>query len=289
MPVERASGTRSAGPWTVQPNVDAALAEALERTAFRREHGEVQRRFLVQREGHFAALDARGEALGAASCAVWGSLAWVGGMVVLPAARRQGIADALLRACLAHAEARGASVVGLDATPEGEPLCRKHGFVAVGATEPWARSSQGFEPAPSGRFAVYPVSACELMDLARYDAARFGGSRAPWLAAVMADFSDRAFVCFTKPEGDLAGFVLGQGTFVGPLVADAPEAAALLLRAAEVAGTPARAHLAPGAHARALFRSAGYAPEGAARLRMVTGKQPGSQQTLFANGSQASG
>lgn len=265
---------------------DWRLALDLERSAgWPRDEVEVRLRFAVEPEGHFVAREGA-EALGAASCVVHGELAWVGGMVVKEEHRRRGVGRALLRACLEHAAKRGASVVGLDATAEGEPLYRAEGFAPVARTERWRREGPPRMPAGEPReVAIYPVSACELMDLVAYDAPRFGGRRGKWLAAALDDLPEQGFVAFRRGDGALAGFVLGQRRAVGPLVADTEEAAAWLLRAAEAAGAPPVAHLGPGnPAAERVFRAAGYAPTGAACLRMVRGGalpgQPGRVHAL---------
>lgn len=53
-------------------------------------------------------------------------------MDVWPAFQRQGLGRALLRAVCSSAKAAGAQVAVLNATPDGEPLYRKEGFIRVG-------------------------------------------------------------------------------------------------------------------------------------------------------------
>lgn len=291
----RARAERAAGgaALRVVSNRDSGLAHENELAeGWRREPQELAWRFAADPEGHFVAREG-GEVLGTASCLAYeGGLAWVGGMVVKPTARGRGVGRALLRACLAHAEARGARVVGLDATDEGRPLYEAEGFRAVGATPRWSRPAWGPRPTPAASpYAIFPVSACELMDLARYDAARFGAHRAPWLAAAMADFPDRCFVAFHKPSGDLAGFALARAQLIGPVVADAPEAAMWLIRACEAAGAPARAQLlAANPRAAQAFAALGYRPDGATCLRMVRGGvSPGKPGAVYAIGGWAVG
>jgi ribosomal protein S18 acetylase RimI-like enzyme len=64
---------------------------------------------------------------------------WVVGMWVDPAVRRQGAAQALLRALTRWAQARGADVVNLHVTETNAPaiaLYERLGFRATGETEP---------------------------------------------------------------------------------------------------------------------------------------------------------
>lgn len=272
--------------YTVEANYDASVAHAVEASqGWRREPRELAWRFAADPKGHFVAHEGA-EVLGTASCVAYdGGLAWVGGMVVKPSARRRGVGRALLRACLEHAEARGARAVGLDATEEGRPLYESEGFRVVGSTPRWSRPAWGPRPTPApSAHAVFPVSACELMDLVRYDAQRFGAHRAPWLAAAMADFPERCFVAFHKPGGDLAGFALARAQAIGPVVADAPEAAMWLVRACEGAGAPPRAQLlAANPDAAQVFAALGYSPDGATCLRMVCGGVlPGTPGRIYA-------
>jgi ribosomal protein S18 acetylase RimI-like enzyme len=65
--------------------------------------------------------------------------AWVFGMWVDPAARRQGAAQALLRALTGWAQGRGADVLNLHVTETNAPaiaLYKRLGFRASGGTEP---------------------------------------------------------------------------------------------------------------------------------------------------------
>lgn len=115
------------------------------------------------------------------------------------------------------------------------------------------------EPGPSGRYAIYPVSAAEIMELAAYDRPRWGANRLPELAALMADRPHQAFVAVDRATKAFAGCGFARRDGIGPLMADAPEAAAWLLHAIEGAGAAARlrSHDADPAAARALV-AAGY-------------------------------
>jgi ribosomal protein S18 acetylase RimI-like enzyme len=66
-----------------------------------------------------------------------GHLAGVFDMAVWPAFRRRGLGTALLRAVSAAAGAAGATHAVLNATPEGELLYRRYGFVRIGEGITW--------------------------------------------------------------------------------------------------------------------------------------------------------
>jgi hypothetical protein len=162
-----------------------------------------------------------------------------------------------------RAEAERSAAAGVEPDRAQRGGAERSAAVGAGALEAWARPAGApFPPAPvpSGAFAIYPVSACELVELLAYDRARCGLARGPLLAERMAALPDAAFVGFAKPGGALAGFVLASPAGIGPLVADAPEVAALLLHACESAGAPPRLLVRAGdAPAGAVLARRGYA------------------------------
>ncbi|HVL48715.1 MAG TPA: GNAT family N-acetyltransferase [Candidatus Thermoplasmatota archaeon] len=268
----------------VEPNPDPAVAAASERAVgWPRTDAELARRFALPGSLHLVARDSKGPALATASCVVhdgWrdvapGGLAWIGGMAVDAKARGRGLGAALLDGLLAHARARDVSVIGLDATREGRPLYERAGFGEVDVSERWSLppSATAKPPAtPPGDHAVYPISSCEIMDLVAFDAPRFGASRGPLLAALLAAFPERSFVTFSRSTGAITGLVCGQERHVGPWVADDPVAAAWLLHACVAAGTPPFV-MAPRSNTRAAeaLASLGYARDGIACARMTIG------------------
>lgn len=227
-------------------------------------------------EGAFSARDASGAAIGMATCAVWDDLAWIGGMIVAPAAQRRGTGRALLRRALAYAEEKGARTVGLDATSAGRPLYEAEGFVAWRESAIYERPADAprAPPGPSGDFAMYPVSSCEIMELLDYDRPRFGASRARLLSRLISEDPHRSFVAVHRRTGAFSGLALAVEGRIGALVAEAAEAAAWLLHACERAGARPRAFVAEwNADAVATFARAGYVRERAC-MRMFRGEHP---------------
>lgn len=262
--------------FTVERGWDLAEALALGRAAgwdWTEKH--LARLPMVEPEGVFTARSADGAALGVASCVVWDHLAWIGSMVVHPDARRQGVASALLDAALDHGKARGTTGFGLDATPAARALYERAGFVARQESARWRRAGpSALVLPPSGEHAIYPVSSCEIMELADYDKPRFGASRARLLALFMSERPHQSFVAVHRKTGAFSGHVLSLGDRIGPLVAETPGAAAWLLHACERAGTPPVA-IVPSwnKEADALFAAAGYAKERGC-VRMMKGALP---------------
>lgn len=242
-------------------------------------------------EGAFAARDGSGALVGMVTCAMWDDLAWIGKMIVAEPARGQGLGRSLLRHALAYAEERGARSVGLDATAKGRPLYEKEGFRAVGESAIWTRAGEKRGPvAPSGEYAIYPVSPAEIMELLACDAPRFGANRAPFLASLVSKHPQQVFVAVHRRTGAFSGHVLSLGGRIGPLVADSPAAAAWLLHAAERAGVPPKVIVAEwNADAVALFEAAGYARVRGC-TRMVRGAElPGRPTAIYGIGMWALG
>src|SRR5947208_12855273 len=86
-------------------------------------------RFLVmQPDGCFVA-EEDGEAAGTVTTCVFGPVAWVGMMLVEKERRGRGIGRALMNHALAFLDGKDVRSIRLDATPLGEPLYRRLGFV----------------------------------------------------------------------------------------------------------------------------------------------------------------
>lgn len=278
----------------IEPGIRPAEAVALAKSADWEWTEPWVARFLAVATG-FTARAQDGRALGIVTVVLWDDLAWLGSMAIAPEARRQGIGRALLRHAIAHAEARGASSIGLDASPSphGRRLYEQEGFVAFG--ESWLSEREGPMPAtfaeglrPS-EHAIYPVSPAEVMELLACDQPRFGASRGPLLAKLMAMHPQQAFVAVHRRTGAFSGHAFAFRDRIGPLVADTPQTAAWLLHALERARTPAKAIVAHwNADAKALFDAAGYRPVRAC-LRMWRGPVLGRPETQHCPASWALG
>lgn len=131
-------------------------------------------------------------------------------------------------------------------------------------------------PGPSGAYAIYPVSPAEVMELAAYDRPRWGANRLPELAALMGARPHQSFVAVDRTTKAFAGFAFAHADGIGPLMADAPEAAAWLLHAIERAGAFPRVG-APEANADAVrvLEAAGYVRVGAPTTMDVAPERSG--------------
>lgn len=176
----------------------------------------------------FLAIDGD-EVVGMGSGISYGRLGVVGNMVVAPSHRRRGIGSTILGEVLDFLEGRGVERMELFATAAGKPLYERHGFAGL---EPGTLAEI---PADAGaRLGIGDVTVrragpIDLMELAAYDAPRFGGDRTPILRAALADPERPTLLAMRA--GVLRGYAVVRegGTRLGPWLADDTEAAAALL------------------------------------------------------------
>ena len=159
------------------------------------------------------------------------SLGFIGNMVVAEPYRRRGVGTAILDAVANWLTEAGCTRLELNATDEGRPLYEANGFESVGwsttARIPRRTPLEG-DPAIETRLATDADAA----RLAAYDLPRFGGDRSRILRVLLDD--PECVTVVAERDGEVAGYgvVRPPEPRLGPLVADAPEVAAALLRAA---------------------------------------------------------
>ncbi len=167
--------------------------------------------------------------IGTVAMLPYGSFAWISMVLVDPAARGRGIGTLLLNRGLALVP-RG-SAARLDATPAGEVIYRKLGFVAEYGL---ARLFLDARPVNGARTpGARPLAAGDWPQLLDLDTHVFGASRASLLERLASDAPEYAWV--TERGGRLHGFLLGRHGHVreqlGPLIADSAETAGMLIEA----------------------------------------------------------
>lgn len=146
---------------------------------------------------------------------------WISMVIVAPAWRRLGLAQRLMRECIAALERAGRAAL-LDATPAGAAVYAELGFVALAEMERW--EGEGRRGVPDPRIGV-----AELDALVAADAAAFGADRRFLLGDFLARDGSAALAC------DDAYLMIRRGLRamqLGPLVARSPMAAERLLAAA---------------------------------------------------------
>jgi GNAT superfamily N-acetyltransferase len=170
-----------------------------------------------------------GRVIGSVATLPYGGFAWISMVLVDPAARRRGVGTLLLDRGLALIPEP--IVARLDATPAGEPLYRKLGFVGEYRITRWCRDAKAYpERRPDG---ARPLAPHDWPIVYETDARAFGASRAILLERLAAEAPEYAWVA--ERDGRLQGYLLGRHghlrEHLGPLVADGADTAQRLLDA----------------------------------------------------------
>lgn len=159
----------------------------------------------------------------------YGPFAWVGMMVVLPEVQGQGIGYKLLERTLERLDARGCPLVRLDATPAGQRLYPKLGFVEASRTQQYAQSSQ--PPIDFDGSCVHPMERSELEGVIKFDEIIFGARREKLLRLFWDKYVGRSFISHDN-QGRVAGYLFAQEQRIGPWLAMTAEDGKVLLGAA---------------------------------------------------------
>jgi GNAT superfamily N-acetyltransferase len=178
-----------------------------------------QRLLALSPEGSFVAeQDAR--IVGTCTTVTYGNaLAWIGMMMVHPESRGQGIGKALLQRAVDQLRQRGVRCIKLDATPMGQPLYARIGFVPEWALTRWEHrgSPVGGEPAQDS---IHPPAEKHWPAILALDTQVFGVHRGPLLRSLAADSRQ---VLVYENNGSIPGFaMLRSGAcadYFGPMVA----------------------------------------------------------------------
>ncbi len=173
------------------------------------------------------ATDEEERVVGVGSGIVYGSLGFVGNMVVDADHRRRGIGAAVLQAVVEFLEERGVVRLELYATSDGRPLYERHGFASAGPSF-FAGVPRASVPSAAGG-PVREATSEDATALAVYDAPRFGGDRSPLLRRMLDD-PERPLLVARQAEGIVGyGWLRPDGERLGPLVADTPAVAIRLM------------------------------------------------------------
>jgi GNAT superfamily N-acetyltransferase len=161
-------------------------------------------------------------------------VAWIGMVLVDPDYRGQGLGTTLLQRAIDHLDELKIPVLKLDATPLGQPLYEKLGFLPEYEIGRWTRRTAPSRPARSpGVGARSSVSSGLLETICKTDREIFGVDRSLLLKSLHEDAPE--FTQAIVDSGRLTGYAFGRrGSFadhLGPWIATAPGAARQLLEA----------------------------------------------------------
>ncbi|MCA9059572.1 MAG: GNAT family N-acetyltransferase [Planctomycetaceae bacterium] len=172
----------------------------------------------------------QGRLVGTVTTTCYGrDLAWIGMMLVHPQFRRRGIATLLMKWALRSLQDRNIACIKLDATPEGRFVYEQLGFTAEWDFCRWERPSPADqtpppEPTPTSHHAEARPEADDGQT-AQLDHAAFGTDRSDYLHQLAQDST-----VIRKPKG--YGMIRAgrRATYLGPVVAQTPEWAAVIVR-----------------------------------------------------------
>jgi GNAT superfamily N-acetyltransferase len=186
--------------------------------------GDWERFLSASPQGCFVA-EAGGEVVGSAATITYeGRFAWIGMVLVDPAARGQGIGTKLLVKAIEYLDGRGVPSMKLDATPQGKPIYEKLGFVSEYEIERWQLQRA---PAPEASIEAHSVTQ-EVLD---QDREIFGADRSALLRSIALEHP--AFGLQTRSRGKLTGYSFGRrgelADHLGPWVAQGESSARRLL------------------------------------------------------------
>ena len=194
--------------------------------------GRLRRYVATEPEGWVVA-DGATELIGVGGFVAFGRCAYIGLMGVSPNAQRAGIGTAIFESLLERCDARGHSLLLLDASDAGAPLYEKYGFRDHGealafALDPTAAGTASHDESP--RCLAFDLrDQATVAEVTELDARAYGADRARLLRYCLRESPDRAFLV-RDASGALAGYAIVQGRSFGPCVARSSDVARALLR-----------------------------------------------------------
>lgn len=178
------------------------------------------RMLVLSPDGCFVA-ECDGVPIGTICTCRFGSVAWVA-MVLVEASRRgQGIGTAMMRHALDFLEQRQVATIRLDATPLGEPVYRKLGFVAEYTLERMGGVLPAWNGLEREEGRVQEASAECLPRLAEFDQANTGTERMILLNRLVEEFPHEARLVVDREK--IQGYLMARpgrlAWFLGPCLA----------------------------------------------------------------------
>lgn len=167
--------------------------------------------------------------VGMVNSTLYGSVGWIGNLVVHPGHRGEGIGAALMRRAMEHLTNSGAASIRLDSVEKAIPLYERLGFRAEYASLRFSGLGMAFD-VPD----VEKMHASHLERVLDLDVKYFGSRRERMLRRVFKDFPEYCFVACE--EGVVRGYIMAKrgesNVRIGPWVCEPsrPELAGGLLR-----------------------------------------------------------
>lgn len=157
--------------------------------------------------------------------------AWIGMVLVHPEFQKRGIGTQLLKKTVEYLDQRGIPTIKLDATPQGQPLYTKLGFVTEYQIERWTLQRPPGNVAGREKTRLGHLTEDQLALMFAMDRDFFGADRSYLLRSLLAETED--FALCTFDQGAPQGYAFGRrGSFadhLGPWMARSRAAAEKLL------------------------------------------------------------
>lgn len=170
----------------------------------------------LQPDGCFVA-ELDGQGVGTTMTCCFGPVAWVAMVLVDTAVRGRGIGTALMEHALAWLEGQGVRSVRLDATPLGQPVYEKLGFVA----EYRLARYQGTLPPPAAAAQAAALRPEDVEGVLQLDRHVTSTDRRKWICRLMEEWPEAMRVL--RRGGEVVGFVGARrgavATQIGPCLA----------------------------------------------------------------------
>jgi predicted N-acetyltransferase YhbS len=216
------------------PEDEGFFIELISLTGWGNTAADFRRMLQYEPEGCFLATR-DGVDVGMVNSTLYGSVGWIGNLVVHPRQRGEGIGAALMRRAMEHLTDSGVALIRLDSVEKAIPLYEKLGFRAEYASLRFSGLGTAFD-VPD----VEEMRVSHLSEVLHLDARYFGANRGRMLRRVFEDFPEYCFVACE--EGEVRGYIMakrgGKNVRIGPWVCEpsrAEKAKGLLRRMMDAA------------------------------------------------------
>jgi ribosomal protein S18 acetylase RimI-like enzyme len=255
-------------------NSDIESVEKILSSSFQRSYGWRTDLLLYHKlqPGGYILAELDGTPVGMVGSTIYSTFAYVGLMAVHPDSQRKSIGFALMQYLLDWLDQQQVPLVLLDASPAGQPLYERLGFVTYEKVEIFQRPGGGMAcPCPPR---AKPISAHDLDLITVPDIKAFGADRSRVLRLLLETYPGRAFQLL-EGSGQISGYLFAQENRIGPWVMPDKAGAEELLQAALSLQFPGPISVAvPGenAGASALLQRYGFE---SVRVNRHMGRGPG--------------
>ena len=173
--------------------------------------------------------ESNGNVIGTATAINYAGIeSWIGMVLVNKEYRRHGIGRKLMTSIIESL--KGIRAIKLDATPAGQPVYEKLGFIEEYILYRMVcQSFEGIRPVDDP--SVEPVQQEDLDEIIKFDSSIFGVDRTYLVSTIRNNYPQKAFVL--RSNGKVTGYILGRDgvkfNYIGPVFANSTADAILLL------------------------------------------------------------